>query len=48
MPSVVRQHLHVLTRGLFSFFLKILSGGEASKKERAAAKVSILNSMTIR
>ena len=47
MPSVVRQHLHVLTPGLF-FFLKILSGGEASKKERAAAKESILNSMTIR
>ena len=29
-------------------FWKILSGGEASKKERAAAKESILNSMTIR
>jgi len=29
-------------------FWKILSGGEASKKERAAAKESILNSMSIR
>ena len=29
-------------------FWKILSGGEASKKERAAAKDSILNTMSIR
>ena len=29
-------------------FWKILSGGEASKKERAAAKESILNTMSIR
>ena len=29
-------------------FWKILSGGEASKKERAAAKESVLNSMSIR
>ncbi len=29
-------------------FWKILSGGDASKKERMAAKESVLNSMAIR